>query len=331
VRGPATAIPFPPFHQRFPWIGPDLQTLRNTLRGHAGLPPETTERLDFACLDGTGDVLLGALNRPNEPSEKPLVVLIHGLTGSQDSSHILVAARYFLTQGHAVLRLNQRGAGPSRATCKGHYHAGRSDDLGSVISQLPEALTRQGICLMGVSLGANVLLKFLAEYPRFAQVKAAVAVCPPIDLKAAQMRIMERRNSIYHHHLLKLMKEGIQGSDLISKNRDDILQKIDSVYAFDDLIVAPGNGFADAHDYYRRCSSLDLLEAIDTPTLIIHPADDPWVPVDPLLERLAGPTQTPSPHLSILCPENGGHIGGHGRGSPVPWHNMCAEMFFSRA
>jgi uncharacterized protein len=239
-----------------------------------------------------------------------------------------MAAHYFLSLGHPVLRLNQRGAGPSRETCKGHYHAGRSDDLGGVISQLPESLTRQGICLMGLSLGGNVLLKFLAEYPRFAHVKAAVAVSPPVDLKAAQLRIMERRNAVYQNYLLKRMKIGVQDSDLLDENRTQNLDKILSVYDFDDQIVAPANGFADAEDYYRSSSALDLLEAIDTPTLIIHPADDPWVPVDPLLERVIQTGSAIKSHLSVLCPAHGGHIGGHGADSRVPWHNICAGIFF---
>ncbi|MSQ86692.1 MAG: alpha/beta fold hydrolase [Alphaproteobacteria bacterium] len=328
INGPASSLPFPPFRQRFPWIGADLQTLRNTIRGTGvDLSGYTTERIRFPCMDGSRDVLLAALNRPTSPMEKPLVLLIHGLSGSEDSTHIIMAAHYFLSCGYAVLRLNQRGAGPSRETCKGYYHAGRSDDLGGVISQLSDGLTRHGVCLMGISLGGNVLLKCLAEHPRFAHVKAAVAVSPPIDLKAAQLRIMEPRNGKYQSYLLKRMKEGIQSSDLMDDICIESLAKIDTVYAFDDQIVAPANGFADAPDYYRSSSALELLDAIDTPTLIIHPADDPWVPVDPLLKRVVQPKAT-SKHMSVLCPEHGGHIGGHGRGSSVPWHNLCAEIFF---
>ncbi len=329
IHGPASSIAFPAFRQRFPWIGADLQTLRNTLRGPGvDLSASPMQRLRFPSLDGSGDVLLGALNRPNVDLGKPLVVLVHGLAGSEDSSHVVMAAHYFLSLGHPVLRLNQRGAGPSRETCKGHYHAGRSDDLGGAISQLPESLTRHGIYLMGLSLGGNVLLKFLAEYPRFAQVKAAVAVSPPVDLKAAQVRIRDGRNKVYHNYLLKRMKLGIQGSDLITENEIHNLDKIASVYDFDDQIVAPGNGFADAEDYYSSSSAIDLLEAIDTPTLIIHPADDPWVPVDALLQRVVQSGLSAKSHLSILCPAHGGHIGGHGADSRVPWHNICAGVFF---
>jgi predicted alpha/beta-fold hydrolase len=332
LRGPAQ-LQFPPFRERFPWFGADLQTLRNTIRGNAPtLSAFPAQQLRFTCTDGSGDVLLGTLNKPAAPTatgpQKPLVILIHGLTGSEDSTHILVSAAYFLGQGHAVLRLNQRGAGPSRATCRGHYHAGRSDDLATVVSGLPDDLSANGVCLMAVSLGANVLLKFLAEYPRFPTVMAAVAISPPVDLAASQRRIMERRNWIYHRHLLTRMKNGADWSDLIDKINPEVFRDVRTIYEFDDRIVAPANEFDGAPDYYRRSSALDLLDAIDTPTLIIHPRDDPWVPTQPLAERSWDAAQPGHQHVAVLMPESGGHIGLHGIGTRVPWHNLCAEVFF---
>lgn len=330
LRAP-TPIAFPPFRQRFPWIGADLQTLRNTIRGPGTtLSDYASERLMFPCNDGSGDVLQGALNTPHPPTTKPLVILIHGLTGSEDSSHQLMSADYFLSLGHPVLRLNQRGAGPSRETCRGHYHAGRSEDLASAMNGLPPSLCEHGVVMMALSLGGNVLLKFLADYPRFPAIKAAVAVSPPVDLAAAQRQIMASSNRVYHHHLLKQMKNGADWSDFIEKISPDILQKITTIYDFDDQIIAPANGFADAPDYYAQCSSLPLLDAIDTPTLIIHPADDPWVPIDPLLARAWDEHAPGYSHVFILAPENGGHIGCHGKGSKVPWQNLCAEIFFAQ-
>ncbi len=332
VRGPASALPFPAFRQRFPWIGADLQTLRNTLRGTGvDLSAYAAQRLRFACLDGSGDVLQGVLNLPSFEANKALVIVIHGLTGSEDSSHVIASAHYFLSLGHPVLRLNQRGAGPSQETCKGYYHAGRSEDVACVVSQLSEPLIRNGVCLLAVSLGGNVLLKFLAEYPRFAHVKAAVAVSPPVDLKSAQMRIMHSRNRYYHQFLLNRMKLGVQNIDFIKENSSINLDKITTVYDFDDQIVAPANGFSGAMDYYQNCSALELLDRIDTPTLIIHPADDPWVPVDPLLAKFSSVGTELPDQVSLLSPENGGHIGGHGKSSSVPWHNICARLFFDNS
>ncbi len=330
LRGSAN-LQFPPFRERFPWLGADLQTLRNTLWGGApSLASYASRQMKFTCTDGSGDVLLGTLNAPITPSDKPLVILVHGLTGSEDSTHILTSAAYFLGRGYTTLRLNQRGAGASRATCRGHYHAGRSDDLATVMSGLPGDLTSHGVCIMAVSLGGNVLLKFLAEYPRFPQLRAAVAVSPPVDLAASQRQIMTRRNWVYHRYLLNRMKDGADWADLIDKISPSTLRDVRTIYDFDDQIVAPANDFKDAPDYYQQSSAIHLLDAIDTPTLIIHPQDDPWVPTAPLLGKAWDTNQPGEAHVAVLMPPHGGHIGLHGTGAKTPWHNVCADIFFSR-
>ena len=54
--------------------------------------------------------------RASRRPDRPLVILVHGLTGCEDSSHILNAARHLLDLGYRVLRLNVRGCGASRAS-----------------------------------------------------------------------------------------------------------------------------------------------------------------------------------------------------------------------
>ena len=133
VRGPAR-LPFPPFRPRFPWIGGDLQTVRNTLTWPgASLGP--TSRLMLPLADG--DQLWAALNLPETATAKPTVIVIHGLTGDEDSRNIQTSAAYHLARGFPVIRLNLRGAGPSLGTSRSHYHAGRSQDLREALATLP--------------------------------------------------------------------------------------------------------------------------------------------------------------------------------------------------
>src|SRR3546814_6433177 len=107
--------------------------------------------------DGTGDVLVGALNRPpgHAGGSRPLVVLVHGLTGSEDSLYMLCSAALLLAHGYPVLRLNLRGAGQSRPVCRLQYHAGRTADLRAVLERLPPTLAGSGLLVVGYSLGGN--------------------------------------------------------------------------------------------------------------------------------------------------------------------------------
>lgn len=319
---------FPPFRPRPPWLGPDLQTLRNYLRRPAAdLAAFAFRRLDLPVGDGTGDRLLGDLNLPADASGKPLAILIHGLTGCSTGTYMLVSARHLLAQGYPVLRLNLRGAGPARSLCRQQYHAGRSADLRAALAALPPELTTHGVFAVGYSLGANMLLKYLGEQGAGGPVRAAAAVSAPIDLAAASRRIRAPRNRLYHAWLLRRMqKEALAGEGFSAAERA-VVRTVRSVRDFDDRLVAPRNGFAGAEDYYARCSALRFLPAIAVPTLVIHALDDPWIPA----AAYQACDWRASRHVVPLLPRQGGHVGFHGRGTRLPWHDRCIEIFFKEA
>ena len=76
------------FTARVPWWGGDLQTLRNSLlRVDPKLHLWTEQRLELPL--GDGDRLLASLHAHERLGYKPLAVLIHGLTGCEDSIYIL--------------------------------------------------------------------------------------------------------------------------------------------------------------------------------------------------------------------------------------------------
>ena len=173
------SLELPPFKPRFPWWGADLQTVAVLWNAPAtGLAPHTSERICFPMSDGSGDTLLGMLDIPNEPvARRPLVVLVHGLTGSEDSFYMLNLSRLLLDEGYHVVRLNLRGAGPSRAFCREQYFIGRTSDFRQVLRLLPAKLTTNGVAAVGFSLGGAMLLKFLGEDGPFSPLCAAATVC----------------------------------------------------------------------------------------------------------------------------------------------------------
>lgn len=313
----------PPFHARFPWLGGDLQTLRNTI--HFASPdftPYDAQVLQLPLRDNSGDELTALLNRPLVDQKKPLVILIHGLTGSQASRNIRASTAYHLSRCHPVLRLNLRNAGPSLGKCRHFYHAGRSQDLRDALAALPCELTANGVFLVGVSLGGNMLLKGLAERAGLGTVIGAASVCAPIELKAAQVRIMAPRNFIYERHLMGFLVRDsrwiVKGTPLANR-----LPKLRSIYEFDDQIVAPLGGFAGADDYYARSSAAHLLPSIEKPTLLIAAANDPWIPVASYTGR-EWPRNGP---LSVAITPGGGHVGFHAKDSPVPWHDRAIGAY----
>src|SRR5579863_3206988 len=200
VFAPAFEADLPQFRERAPWMGGDLQTMRNFLcRPRVNLGRFSMERLVLPLRDGSGDSLVATLHWPlDDRHPHPVVLLIHGLTGCQESAHLRISAAHLLRAGFPVLRINLRGAGPSRALCTQHYHAGRSQDLAHALAELPARIKRRGLVAIGFSLGGSVLVKYLGEAGRGTPLMAAVTVSTPLDLMAASHRIMAPRNAHYH-------------------------------------------------------------------------------------------------------------------------------------
>ena len=316
------------FRPRFPWISGDLQTLRNFLRRpRHDLAPWPDERLVLPLGDGSGDRLVARLHRGGQGA-RGLVVLLHGLTGCEDSLYVRASAAFWLRRGRSVLRLNLRGAGPSRPLCGEQYHAGRSGDLRDALLALRDVADTGAdarLYLVGYSLGANMLLRFLAEEAADFPVTAAVSVSAPIDLKATQLCLMRPRNWIYHRYLLARMRaEALATPRALTPAERAAIVSADSVFAYDEQVIAPRNGFAGADDYYRQCSGQRFLPAVKTPTLVIHARDDPWIP-SAAYERF---DWTGNRALTLLMSDHGGHVGFHGHGGVDAWHDLAAEAFF---
>ena len=199
---------YPPrFRSRAPLWGGDLQTLRNLVVPNRSDLPGLSERVYLTLEDGSGDRLAAMLHRPAGPANGPLVVLVHGLTGSEDSAYIRASAAFHLKRERRVLRLNLRGAGPSRQTCTGHYHAGCAPDIRDALAALDSELISEGLFLVGYSLGGNALINLLADHAGGSPIRGATTVSAPIDPAQAARRLMAPRNAVYHAWLLRLMKK----------------------------------------------------------------------------------------------------------------------------
>ncbi|MFO8238031.1 MAG: alpha/beta hydrolase, partial [Prochlorococcaceae cyanobacterium] len=123
--------PCSPFRQRWPWIGPDLQTLRDTLRPPR-LGPDRGEPLMVPV--GKGERLLVLCDPPLGTGPGGLVVLVHGLGGSAGGGGLRRLGLCLQPAGFDVWRLNLRGAGAGRSLAAGTYAAACNPDLLPVLA-----------------------------------------------------------------------------------------------------------------------------------------------------------------------------------------------------
>lgn len=314
----------PPFRPRFPWLTGDLQTIANRFVPPASLAWYEAQEIRLTMADG--DTLLAMHHRPRRGSDKPLAVLIHGLTGSADSNYVLNSAAHLLSLGHPVLRLNLRGAGPSRRLCKGQYYAGRSQDLREALALLPGELKANGLIAIGYSLGGAMLLKYLGEEGSGAAFKAAATVSSPIDLSVTCQWMKRPRNRLYHVYILANMKReaSAPGAALTAEERAAVLRSR-SVWEYDEHFIGPRHGFAGAEDYYDKNKPLRFLSGIRVPTLLIAATNDPWIPVSTYRNF----DWASNPALTSLLPNGGGHVGFYAAGDSVAWSDRAIEAFLS--
>ena len=313
------------FSPKLPWWGGDLQTVRNyAFSVNRALPGKAVEHLEIPTRDGSGDRLMASLHLPQAPRDRPLITLVHGIAGCETSCYMVLTAAYFLARGYPVLRVNQRGAGPSRPFCRLQYHAGRTEDLALLIDRLDSRLTRHGLLPIGFSLGGNVLLKFLGEVGGNAPVRRAASVSAPLDLALSCRALMRWRNFGYHRYIMAHLKRNCTApcAELSEAERKAILNAT-TLWQFDETFTAPRNGYAGALDFYGANSSQAFLGGIRVPTLLIHAHDDPFVPASPYLET----NWSTHPGLTPLLSRGGGHLGFH---DPTGvWYLPKIEAFFA--
>lgn len=248
----------------------------------------------------------------------PRVVLLHGLEGSRASHYVGGMLSQARARNWGATLLVFRGCGDSPNNARRFYHSGETTDLELVMSTIAARMPATPILLTGVSLGGNVLLKWLGEGSASTRrVRAAAAVSVPFDLEAGARRISEGVSRIYDWSFLrslrrKALRKLARYPDLFDEPK---LVRARNVFEFDDAVTAPVHGFASAVDYYARASSMSFLARIRVPTLLLSAENDPFLP-SAVLERVRR-VASDNPHLSIEFVAGGGHVGFVS--GPLPW------------
>jgi predicted alpha/beta-fold hydrolase len=272
---------------------------------------------DFIDLDWVGN-----------PSAPACVVLFHGLEGSSRSHYARSLMRRVDGSGWRGVVVHFRGCSGESNALPRAYHSGDSAEIDWVLRRLASSV---GVPLfaVGVSLGGNALLKWLGEqgHAAAAVIRAAAAVCAPIDLAAANASLMRGFNRIYAWHFLRTLipaalEKHRRFPGLIVPRR---VRMARSLRDFDDAVTAPLHGFSGAADYYARSSARQFLGDIRLPTLQLHAINDPFLPPS----ALPSPAAVAAAVKVELCPQ-GGHVGFVTAGMPgsLDWLPLRIMRYF---
>jgi len=314
---------------RPPWWyrGRHLQTLWGPLLRRGREPLLRRERVetpdgDFVDLDWLAGRDRGV----------PLVVILHGLEGSSRSHYASGLLRELEQVGWRGVVVNFRSCSGEMNRSRRMYHSGDTEDLDLVIRRLSVREPNLRMGLVGVSLGGNVALKWLAEQgdEAPAHVAGAVAISTPFNLAACAAALDRGLNrALYTTNFLSTMKVKL---DKKAKLYEGVInlsaaRKAKTFAQYDRLVTAPLGGFASAHDYWARSSSGPLLPQIRRPTLLINALNDPFIPVSALPRAVIGKSRW----LEANFVPEGGHAGFlEGAKGERSWAEARAVAFLQR-
>lgn len=325
----------PPAHL---WNG-HLQTIIPSLFRKVEVP-YVRERIetpddDFLDLDWSkavgkeGGKKAGEDNNSFFPSSlSPLVILSHGLEGDSRRQYLAGMVRHLTANGFDCLAWHYRSCSGEMNRQARFYHLGETSDLQFVIDYALKKGYRH-INLMGFSAGGNITLKYLGERGQdiHPAVEKAVVFSVPLHLTSASRRLEAWDSQIYNKRFNRTLKRKVFEKAAIMPGaiHTEGLQKVRTLREFDNLFTARLHGFRDAEDYYQQSSSLQYLDRIAIPTLIVNARNDPFLSRECFPEELARQL----PNVWMEFPTQGGHCGfaPAGRNKEVYWSEERALRF----
>ena len=138
--------------------------------------------------------------------DKPIVMLLHGLEGNLHSHYARPLLKLLSDAGYLACMMHFRGCSGEPNRLPRSYHSGDSPELQTIAEHIHHSRRQSVFALIGFSLGANVLLKWLGEQGEKASVERAMAVSVPFLLNEAADRLDQGFSRLYQRHLLNSLK-----------------------------------------------------------------------------------------------------------------------------
>ena len=289
------------------WLpGGNAQTIYPFLLRSLVIPSYQRERLEL----DDGDFI--DIDWLDNSTDRPLVVMFHGLEGDSSSHYARSIMGLFQELGWRGAVVHFRGCSGTPNRLPRAYHAGDSEEIDRILLKIIDKNqslnSNTQLYVIGISLGGNALLKWLGEQGKKAchLIDGVATVSVPLDLAAAGKALDSGFNQIYTQHFLGTLKKKVL------KKLDNFPGLFDAVavaecttlYQFDNLVTAPLHGFSNTDEYWTLSSSKPWLKHIQVPTLVINARNDPFMPSSFL------PVQTDvSCSVLLEFPAEGGHVG----------------------
>jgi predicted alpha/beta-fold hydrolase len=252
--------------------------------------------------------------------------IVPGLMSNSGTTYIRSFVRVALSHGFVVAMVHTRGI-MTPLTTPLMFHGGFTNDLRhwAYTHLSREALAKRlgrpaNAVIVGFSLGANILARFLAEdgddVARRSAVVCASAVSAPWffkDCAEPMARFIQKKtyDAEFTVDLVKyllynqtaLLKEGL------APNFDwRVAMAVKDVPSFDQHVIVPHHGYKTREHYYTAVSCFPVLHKVKLPLVCIGVADDPICGPPPSSEQWAALCAS-TPQIAYAELPSGGHLG----------------------
>lgn len=241
-----------------------------------------------------------------KPSKR-VIILLHGMEGHAQRPYVTGVARLCNDRGIDAMAVNFRGCSGEPNRKYYSYHSGATEDLDTVITH---AILKNytEIYLYGVSLGANIILKYLGEQRSVPEaVKAGIAISVPCNLQTASDTIHSFKNVLFHDRFRNELVQRLREKQVRFPNEISIetIDAIKTLNDFDEVYTTKAHGFNSVSEYYEQSSSLQFIPNIKVPTLIINALNDSFLSTQCYPVRAANRSSS----VFLEMPNHGGHVG----------------------
>ncbi|KAL7082361.1 hypothetical protein ACP275_14G093800 [Erythranthe tilingii] len=301
-----------------PWLSsPHLQTLFLHFFGNS--PVVDYRRQIFMTSDG-GTLALDwvenaevkkqafqANDALQRDDKNPIIIIIPGLTSESNTPYVKHLAFNMANRGWNVVVSNHRGLGGVSITSDCFYNGGWTEDVRKVIDHLHCQFPQAPLLAVGTSIGANILVKYLAEDGINTPITGAAAICSPWDLLICD-RFMNRRlvQKFYNKAIAIGLKDyaHLHEAVLSRLTNWEGVKKSVSVRDFDDSATRVVGNYETVDTYYKCSSSSNSVKGVTVPLLCISALDDPLC----TSEAIPWDECRLNTNVVLATTEHGGHL-----------------------
>jgi len=304
-----------------------FQTLLYGILGRFRTPtPRAHRRVYLRMSDGATSTfdLFKPLKR--HPSGAQITVCIcPGIGNSSETDYIRTTVNLLQKNGYRCAVLNHLGVLPNvRLTSPRIFSYGGTEEFGAMVSWLRENHPSNKLMGVGLSMGANVMTKFLGESTKNQKnFIGALSICQGYNLEKGAQLMTEWKwttgmigyvwsmsqliRSIMGQHKDQLFGKSAEKKYGIRFDERKLFAPTTLLNDIDDEYTKKVHGFKDLSEYYRSMSSCRVMDQIEIPMCFLNALDDPIVPIE--LQEIPKEVVKKSKNAMHVTTKFGGHLG----------------------